>query len=265
MRARILFFFLIVILFVSCKMQHKFPEPVTRPVEPEIVNLKDGFFSGFEKGDDSQNKKSGKEIYPESLVSLQDEYITKDERFDLRKFEEEWQNFRNETASDIQEKEAIQKWFEITGLLFQLTGNAVYAEELERIAFTNFFGTANESELESMIGPYIFTRNVDHIHVNLFIPAEISYNHSLGGDVGITQETDFPRSGSIKLHFSMETKRYIEIFVRIPGWTKEASVEVKGVKYFAVPGNYCKVAKKWKEGDVIEIEIPLADKPRYLQ
>lgn len=265
MRARTLFFFFIFIVFVSCSKRHKFPEPVTRPVESEIVNLKDGFFSGFKTDDDTQKMKAGKEIYPESLAVFQQEYNAKDESLDLRKFEEEWQNFRNETASDIQGKEATQKWFEITGLLFQLTGNAVYAEELERIAFTNFFGTANKSELESMIEPYIFTRSVDHIHVNLFAPAEISYNHSLGGNVSIIQETDFPQRGSIKLHFSMEIKRYIEIFVRIPGWANEASVEVKGVKYFAVPGNYCKVAKKWKEGDVIEIEFPVTEKPRHLQ
>ena len=263
MRTRILFFILIVIIVSSCSQ--RFPEPVTSPVESEIVNLKDSLFSGFETGDDTQTMESGNEIYPENLESIQDGYITKDERFDLRAFEEGWQNFRNEMGSGTGGKEATQKWFEITGLLFQLTGNAVYAEELERIAFTNFFGTANENELEKMIEPYVFTRSVDHIHVNLFTPAEISYNHSLGGDVGITQETDYPRSGSIKLHFSMETKRYIEIFVRIPSWADDASVEVKGVKYFAVPGNYCKVAKKWKEDDVVEIEFSVTGKPQYLR
>jgi hypothetical protein len=129
MRARILFFILIVIVYASCNK--RFPEPVTSPVESEIVNLKDSLFSGFETGGDTPTMESRKEIYPESLESIQDEYVTKDERFDLRMFEEEWQNFRNEMVSSIGGKEATQKWFEITGLLFQLTGNAVYAEEYE--------------------------------------------------------------------------------------------------------------------------------------
>lgn len=264
MRDRILYFLLIVIIFISCNKQNKFPEPVTSPVDTEIVKLQGSLLNGFKNEVDAQNKFFGQAVNPENIVSIQQDYRAKNENFDLGKFETSWENFRNEAENGLGSYDAAQKWFEITGLLFQLTGKVVYADELERIAYTNFFGTANENNLKNALVPYIFTRNVDHIHVNLFTPAEISYEHSLGGHVEIIQNTDFPRSGSIKLHFSMETKRYLEVFIRIPGWAKDVSVEVKGVKYFAGPGNYCKVAKKWKEGDVVEIEIPVANRPDYL-
>jgi DUF1680 family protein len=63
----------------------------------------------------------------------------------------------------------------------------------------------------------------------------------------------------------METKRYIELWIRIPEWAHNASVTVKGVKYLSQPGSYSRVAKQWKEGDVVEVELPLQNVPGYLK
>jgi len=99
----------------------------------------------------------------------------------------------------------------------------------------------------------------------MFIPSEISYSHSMGGEVKIWQETNYPQSGSVRVNFSMTEKQYIEVFIRIPSWAEDASVEVNGVKYFAPPGSFSKISKKWKEGDVVEIEFPISKKPDYLR
>ena len=82
------------------------------------------------------------------------------------------------------------------------------------------------------------------------------------GEVTFRQETDYPKSGSVKLYFGMTERRYIELFIRIPSWAEGTHVNVKGVKYFADPGSYCKILKKWKEGDVVDIEFPINKKPQ---
>jgi DUF1680 family protein len=62
----------------------------------------------------------------------------------------------------------------------------------------------------------------------------------------------------------METKRYIELFIRIPEWAEEATVIEKGVKYVATPGSYCQITRKWSEGDMVEINFPTEKMPEYL-
>lgn len=258
-----LFFLGVIFQFtLACSNQVKFPEMVTQPV------IKNGeeIYAEKEIGAGEKVFQNGNvEIQTDLqlLISFHQKYFQKNEEFDLENFITNWEKFHQSTRlSQLNQQEVIH-FFQMTGFLFQLTGEAKFAEEMEEIAWESF---RNKPQFfDSLISPYIFTKNVDHIHVNLFLPAEISYEHTLGGAVKIMQETDFPESGSIRLNFSMEIKRYIEVFVRIPAWAEGASVTVKGVKYFAQPGEYCIIAKKWKEDDVIEIEFPLGNLPDYLK
>jgi hypothetical protein len=55
----------------------------------------------------------------------------------------------------------------------------------------------------------------------------------------------------------LQDKRYLDFYVRIPEWANKASVTVKGVKYNVIPGQFTEIAKKWKNGDEIEIIIGL--------
>lgn len=257
-------FFLGVIfqLILSCSYHEKFPEMVTQPV----VKNGEEFFAEKELSVSEENfQPENAEIQTELklLISFQQMYLQKNEEFDLESFQAAWEKFDNSTTLSQLNQQEILRWFQITGFLFQLTGEARVAEEMEKIAWGSF---ANKPQFfDSLVSPYIFTKKVDHIHVNLFLPNEINYEHTLGGGVKIVQETGFPESGSIRLNFSMEIKRYIEVFVRIPTWAEGASVKVKGVKYFTQPGEYSIIAKKWKEGDVIEIEFPVENLPDYLK
>jgi hypothetical protein len=258
------FFTGILFLFIlSCTYHEKFPEPVTHPVsrtgkefsaEPEMLQMHETLQSGA---------KTTTSAGLDDLLGYRHMYFQQDEGFDLEEFQASWQKFKNNIElNQLSQTEAYQ-WFQLTGFLFQLTGEARLAEEMEKIAWIGFSGKSHV--FDSLVSPYIFTKNTDHIHVNFFLPTAISYEHSLGGAVRIEQETDFPESGSIRLNFSMEIKRYIEIFVRIPSWAEGTSVTVKGVKYFAQPGQYSIIAKKWKEGDVIEIEFSQANLQEYLK
>ena len=252
---------IIVFFLSSCNPPEKFPEFVTAKTEPENVNVA----AGWNRNINHTNVPDVNiENYPllDSLMEFHKMYIEKNENFNLAKYRSTWGKLRNRiNAQSLSVQEALQ-WFEVSGFLFQLTGDALVAEELQKIVWTRL---SEYEKLDSLIEPYIFTKSVDHIHLNLFIPAEISYEHSMGGRVKISQKTDFPASGSIWLTFEMEPKNYIELFVRIPSWAEQSSVTVKQVKYLTTPGVYSKIAKKWKEGDVVEIEMALNNLPEYFK
>jgi hypothetical protein len=250
-------FFAGLIFFVSCSPQEKFPPFKSEKIDLQMLKLPEGF--QFQPRDSIINSVQI-EIKNEALnrlFKLQQQYFQKDESFGFENFLQEWNEFTGSTEHlNLEPCEKIS-WFEINGTLLQITGEAKYAEEMERILQTDLpeyiFGVSKTTDL---VAPYIFTKNADHIFVNLFAPAEISYEHTLHGKVKIWQEFPQNQPDSIYLNFEMEERRYIELYVRIPDWAEGATVTVKKVKYIAPPGAYSQIAKKWKTGDVVEIYLP---------
>ncbi|NQU84765.1 MAG: glycoside hydrolase family 127 protein [Mariniphaga sp.] len=147
----------------------------------------------------------------------------------------------------------IVPWIKSSAELLSITGNTIYAEELERI-LAIYENSGLKQSLINSISPFIFTKDVDHIYFNLFFDSSIKYKHTLGGEAEIEQLVS-NEYGTIDLKFEMVEKRYIELYIRIPSWVNKAEVEVKKVYYHAIPGEYCKIAKKWKEGDVVNIRF----------
>lgn len=252
------------VFLISCA-QNRFPEPVTQSVKNDNVKLNDVFFENDVTGRDTIFCGKNYDFRLDSLMSFLNKYEAGKVDFNIENYRENWDSTLERIVTVYLGTETIKKWFRATGLLFELTGETKYSEELERVVYTSFKRNLAESEIEGLVKPYVFTKYVDHIHVNLFIPSEISYSHSMGGEVKIRQETNYPESGSVRVKFSMTEKQYIELFIRIPSWAEDASVEVKGVKYFAPPGSYCKIAKKWKEDDVVDIGFPINKRPDHFR
>jgi hypothetical protein len=113
----------------------------------------------------------------------------------LAKLESLWSNLQNKSNSfNLNE---LKSWIEITGFILEITAKDEYAEELETIVHqvASGFSESEINEIENLLIPFIFTKNVDHIYVNLFVNSTVKYEHTLKGAVEITQETDFPESG----------------------------------------------------------------------
>ncbi|WP_303922748.1 beta-L-arabinofuranosidase domain-containing protein [Draconibacterium sediminis] len=234
-----LYSLLLFIVLFSCTFKDQFPEKKSEriSVNNTSVTQKDSWGYGPFEG----------------LFTFVTQFDAQDSAFDLQVFKAKYDQFDANKNETIYDRPALPAWIEINGLLLELTADAKYAKELEEIA--------RNKTTEDYIQPFVFTRSVDHIYVNLFKPAEINYQHSLGGDVTIRQETTYPESGSVRLHFGMTDRQYIELYIRIPEWAEGTSVIVKNVKYFTQPGSYCVIAKKWKQGDLVEIELPIENYP----
>lgn len=256
------FYVLMFFIFVSCSRPEKFPVRLSEKVTPGSVILNKSVFTvnSVVTNDSVQKSDFGKEL--NELLLYRQLYENRDEKFDLTNLENLWNNIKKSSV-DFNAGN-VSDWIEITGFLLEITGKEKYAGELENVLYQSSASfTDNEMKtIEKQLVPYIFTKNVDHIHVNLFVNAAIKYNHTLDGMVEIIQETDYPESGKILIKFKMENKRYIELFIRIPEWAEGATVVEKGVKYVANPGSYCQIARKWSEGNVVEINLPIEKMPK---
>ena len=252
----VVFTALLLVIF-SCNQKDKFPVKLTEKVPSENVVLNQPLFPDNSSGliDSIQKNDLGKEM--NELLGCKQFYEDRNEQFDLVKLENLWNNLKSERENFS--FESVSDWIEITGFLLEITGKELYAQELENVVYQSSatFSEAELRQIEKLIVPWIFTKNVDHIHVNLFVNATVKYNHTLKGAVEITQESNFAESGKVQIKFKMEQKRYIELFVRIPEWADGATVVEKGVKYVAIPGSYSQITRKWSTGDFVEVKLPV--------
>jgi hypothetical protein len=254
-------FSVLLLVFYSCSHTNQFPQLISEKLTTDQVELNHSFFpDGFTTLNDSAAKNDfSTEL--EKLKGEKKKFDDHDSTFNPSELENLWINIQPNRNNFSFEN--VKKWIDITGFLLELTGNTKYAAELEEIIYQSpLFLTASEyAEIEKEITPLIFTKDVDHIYVNLFADATVKYEHSLKGAVEITQETSYPDSGKIQIKFKMEKKRYIELFIRIPEWAEGATVTEWRVKYVTVPGEYCQIMRKWGDGDVVEINLPVEKKP----
>jgi len=98
--------------------------------------------------------------------------------------------------------------------------------------------------------------------------AAILYNSSevtaIVGDrirqsVILKQTTHYPFDEQIKIEVNTSAPVNFPLYLRVPGWCKNATVSVNGksVDLTANPGSYIRLENKWKQGDVIELTLPM--------
>ncbi len=112
-------------------------------------------------------------------------------------------------------------------------------------------------ENHAKYGDTIYYHDDDTLWVNLFIPSRLDWSEK---GVTVRQETAFPRTDTTTLALSMAKEQEIAIRIRVPYWAKGgAEVRINGEKQSvaAVPQSYLTLARKWKDGDRIEVRLPM--------
>lgn len=112
------------------------------------------------------------------------------------------------------------------------------------------------------LSEYMYTVHADDLFINMYIGSEGTVNID-GTSVGLTQETEYPWNGDIKLTVNPAEEKEFTMNIRIPGWVQEQadknvtiSVNDEAVTAEAENG-YVAVTRTWKEGDVVRISIPM--------
>jgi hypothetical protein len=98
--------------------------------------------------------------------------------------------------------------------------------------------------------------------------AAIMYNSSevtvkvgnrTGHTVTLKQITNYPFDEHIKIEVSTSSSVSFPLYLRIPDWCNKATVRVNGkpVNTNTVASSYIRLENKWKQGDIIELTLPM--------
>jgi len=76
-------------------------------------------------------------------------------------------------------------------------------------------------------------------------------------EIKLIEKTNYPWEGNIKLE--VKTEGEYKIFLRIPSWAKGYTIKINGNKINTkeVKNGYIEVENQWKEGDKINLELPM--------
>jgi DUF1680 family protein len=105
----------------------------------------------------------------------------------------------------------------------------------------------------------------DDVWVHLYGGSTLRAELPGRGRVELEQTTDYPWRGEVQFVWKAAPAGETAFRLRIPGWAQEARVKVNGQLEPAAlrPGSYLTLARQWKRGDTIELELPL--RPRMIQ
>lgn len=106
------------------------------------------------------------------------------------------------------------------------------------------------------IGNYIYASSDDALWVNLYIgnTGQIRIGET---DILLTQETDYPWDGSVKLTISTSQPLEKEIRLRIPNWCKTYDLSINGKRINVSEEKGYTVIKDWKSQDVIALDMDM--------
>lgn len=82
-----------------------------------------------------------------------------------------------------------------------------------------------------------------------------------GKEVSISEETDYPFSGTINFRIVSESSVRFPLYFRVPGWAESATITYKGKTLTGKGGSTVKIFARWDPEEVITLEIPMKLRP----
>jgi DUF1680 family protein len=181
--------------------------------------------------------------------------------------------------------------FKITRYLLRVTKESRYGDSMERVLFntilgawpiqadgTSFYysdystfgkkvwyrdkwpccsGTFPQLAADYHISTYL--RSPDGVYVNLFTPSGLQWVDG-GVKLGLEQVTKYPFDNKIEIRLSGSQPHEYTVYVRIPAWaTPDPILTLNGKRMTDAiqPGSFVAVRNTWKNGDRIELELPM--------
>lgn len=126
-----------------------------------------------------------------------------------------------------------------------------------------WFGCAccppNIARLFGSLGEYIYAQSEDDIWVNLYVGGSASTTLTNNSSLKITQETNYPWSGDVRITVNPERSTSFTLNLRIPGWCKNHSISVNGEGHdnTITSSGYLSIKRQWKSGDIVQLRLEM--------
>lgn len=185
-------------------------------------------------------------------------------------------------------------WLKFNQQMLRLTGEAKYAEAIERTFYNALLGSmrpdgsdwakytplhgqrlegseqcgmglncCNASGPRGLFAvPSSVVMNSSHgLFVNFYMEGSYTLETPKGKKATLYQRTDYPRTGHIEIELDLQQEEEMEISLRIPEWCNRSTIRAGGATITnATPGEYFMIDRKWKKGDKIEIDFEMEGK-----
>jgi DUF1680 family protein len=102
-------------------------------------------------------------------------------------------------------------------------------------------------------------RSADGVYVNLFVPSKLRWASGTS-KLGLAQTTRYPFDNRVQIHVTASTPTAYTLYVRIPGWVgPDPALSINGnrVTDGVRPGTFAAIRRTWKDGDRVELELPM--------
>ena len=183
-------------------------------------------------------------------------------------------------------------WVQLNRELLGITGEAAYAEEIERSAYNDLLGaqapdgenwcyysfpngrrvhttywrcckSSGAMALEELPS-LAYTTSADGVRVNLLGASEATLQLPDVGAVRLEQRTGYPFDGEVAIRVVPERTAMFRVQVRIPQWAAGASVRVNGEGVESPPpGAFFPIRREWRKGDEITLSLPMQPQTHF--
>ena len=206
-------------------------------------------------------------------------------------------DFDLSNVNNVGEACVTVSWLQLNTHLLRLTGEARFAEQLEKTVFNHLFaaqlpnGTAwtcytmmegkklfycSKSDPDvtcclssgprgvALIPTFASSVDADGVVMNLYGAGTAKLTLRDGKQVMLTSETIYPSDGKIVVTVDPESSARFTFKARIPAWCRESTVKVNGkaVKADLGKDGYAAIKHTWAKGDKVELNFKL--EPRVL-
>lgn len=171
-------------------------------------------------------------------------------------------------------------WVQLNRELLLLSGDARYAEEIERAAYNDLLGSIAPNGEDWC---YYSFPNGRRVHTTYWrcckssgamaleeLPAlavsggegELTV-HLHGpltarvGGVGLRIETGYPYESDVALTLDPDAPARFTLKLRCPSWAEGAHAEVGGERFAGPPGGYLAIDRVWQPGDTVRLCLPM--------
>ena len=121
----------------------------------------------------------------------------------------------------------------------------------------SFWGcTGTGVEEYSKLNDSIYWHDDRGLFVNLFIPSELDWPER---GLKVRQENKFPEEQGTTLRIATGKPQPLDLRLRVPAWAAGSTVKINGkpLEAAAEPGSYLTIHRTWKNGDRVEMSLPM--------
>ncbi len=105
---------------------------------------------------------------------------------------------------------------------------------------------------------WAYSKSENGISVNLYGGNILETTLLDGSAIKLSQKTDYPWDGAIKITVQECKDSPFEILLRVPEWAKGTKITVNGKMVVDVmPGTFARIERQWAKGDEIAIDMPM--------